>query len=134
MSELPTLTLEQFRKAIKDVSQFELKSKKEQQRHFIFRLVETNNELFDELNAEEISSEDRKLYTETIDENKMSLIEQINRVESINLELVERGLMSGEEKEKEERNLLDEINNVDKGARKGDESKNVAIEEEGVML
>lgn len=134
MSELPTLTLEQFRKAIKDVSQFELKSKKEQQRHFIFRLVETNNELFDELNAEEISSEDRKLYTETIDENKMSLIEQINRVESINLELVERGLMSGEEKEKEERNLLDKINNVDKGARKGDESKNVAIEEEGVML
>ncbi|CCG23961.1 hypothetical protein CORT_0E03730 [Candida orthopsilosis Co 90-125] len=134
MSELPTLTSEQFRKAIKDVSQFELKSKKEQQRHFIFRLVETNNELFDELNAEEISSEDRKLYTETIDENKMSLIEQINRVESINSELVERGLMSGEEKEKEERNLLDEINNVDKGARKGDESKNVAIEEEGVML
>lgn len=134
MSELPTLTLEQFRKAIKDVSQFELKSKKEQQRHFIFRLVETNNELFDELNTEEISSEDRKLYTETIDENKMSLIEQINRVESINLELVERGLMSGEEKEKEERNLLDKINNVDKGARKGDESKNVAIEEEGVML
>lgn len=134
MSELPTLTLEQFRKAIKDVSQFELKSKKEQQRHFILRLVETNNELFDELNTEEISSEDRKLYTETIDENKMSLIEQINRVESINLELVERGLMSGEEKEKEERNLLDEINNIDKGAHKGDESKNVAVEEEGVML
>lgn len=97
-------------------------------------MVETNNELFDELNTEEISSEDRKLYTETIDENKMSLIEQINRVESINLELVERGLMSGEEKEKEERNLLDEINNIDKGAHKGDESKNVAVEEEGVML
>lgn len=133
MSEPPTLTLEQFRKAIKDVLQFELESKKEQQRHFILKLVETNNELFDELNAEATSPEDGKLYAETIEENKMSLLEQISRVESINLELVERGLMSSEDKSKEEQKLLDEINNTDKSTQKA-EPKIVEDEKEGGIM
>lgn len=129
--EFPTLTLDEFRKAIKDVSQFELEAKKDQQRNFILRLVETNNELLDQLNTE-ISSDDKKLYTETINENKHHLIEQISRVESLNLELVARGLMRNEEKEKDERNLLDEINTLDKSKNSLTQAK--VEEEEGVML
>lgn len=129
--EFPTLTLDEFRKAIKDVSQFELEAQKDQQRNFILRLVETNNELLDQLNTE-ISSDDKKLYTETINENKHHLIEQISRVESLNLELVARGLMRNEEKEKDERNLLDEINTLDKSKNSLTQAK--VEEEEGVML
>ncbi|KAI5959454.1 hypothetical protein KGF57_002092 [Candida theae] len=135
MSEFPTLTLEEFQNAIKDVSQFELESKKDQQRHFIFKLIETNNELLDELHADGISSEDKKLYTETIDENKLSLLGQFGRVESINSELVERGLMSVENKEKEEQNLLDDINKLDKSVQKEEKSEQLEENEEtGVML
>ncbi|KAI5966105.1 hypothetical protein CANMA_003351 [Candida margitis] len=141
MSEFPTLTLDEFCKAIKDISQFELESKKDQQRHFILKLVETNNELLDELNREGTSSEDKTLYTETIDENRRSLLEQIGRVASINSELVERRLISTEEKDKEEQKLLDEINKADKSANKIIEPKIVEVEEaeeekeeEGVVL
>jgi len=47
--ELPSLTLEEFKNAIKDISQFELETKKQEQKHFIFKLIETNNELLNEI-------------------------------------------------------------------------------------
>ena len=48
-TQFPTLTLEEFKTAIQDISQFELESKN-QQKHFIFKLIDTNNELWQEIN------------------------------------------------------------------------------------
>ncbi|RCK59354.1 hypothetical protein Cantr_07354 [Candida viswanathii] len=57
-SELPTLTLEEFKQAIKEISQFELETKKDEQKHFIFKLIETNNELLEEINKLKAKKED----------------------------------------------------------------------------
>ncbi|KAF6071365.1 hypothetical protein FOB64_001111 [Candida albicans] len=100
-TQFPTLTLEEFKTAIQDISQFELESKKNQQKHFIFKLIDTNNELWQEINnikqLQDSSSFENKenliLYQETLWENKHSLLEQIARIESINDELIRRNLI-----------------------------------------
>ncbi|KAL6451904.1 hypothetical protein SBY92_003212 [Candida maltosa Xu316] len=133
--EFPTLTLEEFKTAIKEVSQFELENKKEQQKHFIFKLIETNNELLQEIDklkndeSEEAKS-DLKLYQETILENKHSLLEQIARVESINDELIRRHLISEQVKKQDEEKLLNDINEKDVPGTK----KETNDKKEGVYL
>lgn len=111
-TQFPTLTLEEFKTAIQDISQFELESKKNQQKHFIFKLIDTNNELWQEINnikqLQDLSSFENKenliLYQETLWENKHSLLEQIARIESINDELIRRNLISEQDKLQEELN------------------------------
>ncbi|CAK9442316.1 uncharacterized protein LODBEIA_P60590 [Lodderomyces beijingensis] len=136
MSEYPTLSLVQFRTALQDISQLELESKIHQQLTFIFKLVETNNELAKEIASGEASAEDAQMYRETIEENKSSLVEQIARVESIYSEFVERGLISSDEKVAREKRLLDEINERDDevkvgehGERGGEEDKDKDVGE-----
>ncbi|KAI3405567.2 hypothetical protein KGF56_001585 [Candida oxycetoniae] len=121
----PSLSSQQFREALKDISQFELEFKKKQQLTFIFKLIDTNNELHQELlksesghnssGTVELSPEDAKLYKETIDENKVALLEQIERVQSINDELVQRGFLSPSQKGKEEKKLMEDIKEKEKG-------------------
>ena len=116
-TQFPTLTLEEFKTAIQDISQFELESKN-QQKHFIFKLIDTNNELWQEINnikqLQDLSSFENKenliLYQETLWENKHSLLEQIARIESINDELIRRNLISEQDKLQEETKLMEEIN------------------------
>ena len=116
-TQFPTLTLEEFKTAIQDISQFELESKKST-KHFIFKLIDTNNELWQEINnikqLQDLSSFENKenliLYQETLWENKHSLLEQIARIESINDELIRRNLISEQDKLQEETKLMEEIN------------------------
>ncbi|CQB89878.1 Uncharacterised protein [Chlamydia trachomatis] len=120
-TQFPTLTLEEFKTAIQDISQFELESKKNQQKHFIFKLIDTNNELWQEINnikqLQDLSSFENKenliLYQETLWENKHSLLEQIARIESINDELIRRNLISEQDKLQEKTKLMEEINKKD---------------------
>lgn len=142
-SEIHTLTLEEFKNAIKDISQFELETKKQEQKHFIFKLIETNNELLDEINkikskkdnARFEEKEDMVFFQETILENKNYLLEQIARVESINAELVNRNLISEQEKKNDIDNLFKDINSKDIEANKQSEEETKPIEEsEGVYL
>lgn len=142
-SEIHTLTLEEFKNAIKDISQYELETKKQEQKHFIFKLIETNNELLDEINkikskkdnATFEEKEDMVFFQETILENKNYLLEQIARVESINTELVNRNLISEQEKKIDIDNLFKDINSKDIEANKQleEETKNTE-ESEGVYL
>lgn len=131
MSTYPILTQEQFKDAIKDISQYELEAKKAQQLAFIFKLIDTNNELHRELstdgNDESLSPDDVKLYKETIDENKESLLNQIERIHLINIELVRRGILNESKASAEEKKLHDDV-------KKRTEPNESANETEGVVL
>lgn len=144
-SELPSLTLEEFKNAIKDISQFELETKKQEQKHFIFKLIETNNELLNEIKklkekkdgATFEDKEDLIFFQETIMENKNYLLEQIARVESINNELVSRSLISEQDKKNDEDKLINDINSKDLEGNKKPEQEENALkeeEEEGIYL
>lgn len=144
-SELPSLTLEEFKNAIKDISQFELETKKQEQKHFIFKLIETNNELLNEIKklkekkdgATFEDKEDLIFFQETIMENKNYLLEQIARVESINNELVSRSLISEQDKKNDEDKLINDINSKDLEDNKKPEQEENALkeeEEEGIYL
>lgn len=144
-SELPSLTLEEFKNAIKDISQFELETKKQEQKHFIFKLIETNNELLNEIKKlkekkDDATFEDKEdliFFQETIMENKNYLLEQIARVESINNELVSRSLISEQDKKNDEDKLINDINSKDLEGNKKPEQEENALkeeEEEGIYL
>lgn len=144
-SELPSLTLEEFKNAIKDISQFELETKKQEQKHFIFKLIETNNELLNEIKklkekkdgATFEDKEDLIFFQETIMENKNYLLEKIARVESINNELVSRSLISEQDKKNDEDKLINDINSKDLEDNKKPEQEENALkeeEEEGIYL
>lgn len=143
--ELPSLTLEEFKNAIKDISQFELETKKQEQKHFIFKLIETNNELLNEIKKlkekkDDATFEDKEdliFFQETIMENKNYLLEQIARVESINNELVSRSLISEQDKKNDEDKLINDINSKDLEGNKKPEQEENALkeeEEEGIYL
>ena len=144
-SELPSLTLEEFKNAIKDISQFELETKKQEQKHFIFKLIETNNELLNEIKKlkekkDEATFEEKEdliFFQETIMENKNYLLEQIARVESINNELVSQSLISEQDKKNDEDKLINDINSKDLEDNKKPEQEENALkeeEEEGIYL
>ncbi|KAI5965601.1 uncharacterized protein KGF55_000963 [Candida pseudojiufengensis] len=118
MSEFPSLSSIQFQKAIREISDHELNQKKQQQLVFIFKLIETNNELKLELKKPDITNEDQDLYNDIINENKLSLFEQIGRIENLNNELVNRGLLNEIEKDNEEEKMMKDIEELSK---KGDE-------------
>ncbi|KAI5955268.1 hypothetical protein KGF54_001829 [Candida jiufengensis] len=128
MSEYPNLSSYQFQTAIKDISEQELIQKKEQQIKFILKLIETNNELKKELTNKNISNEDSELYNGIIDENKLSLIEQVGRVENMNRELVERGILNETNKEKEEKKLMEDIDRLNKQEEKEVDEQNTQNE------
>ena len=144
-SELPSLTLEEFKNAIKDISQFELETKKQEQKHFIFKLIETNNELLNEIKKlkekkDEATFEEKEdliFFQETIMENKNYLLEQIARVESINNELVSQSLISEQDKKNDEDKLIHDINSKDlEGNKKPEQEENTLKEEQekGIYL
>ncbi|CAI5759510.1 unnamed protein product [Candida verbasci] len=139
--ELPSLTLDEFIIAIKDVSQLELQNKKKEQLHFIFKLIETNNELNEEIKIEtknELNEEikietnnkdDLQYYKETIVENKHYLLQQLARIKAINSELVNRGLLNEQTKKNEELKLINEINE-----KSNEKSNEIVQEQEGIYL
>lgn len=134
---IDSFSLRQFVTAIGKVSDFELDSKKSEQTSLLFKLIDTNNQLLEEINQLQSQDhithdmqEDLDLYRETILENKQVLLDQIARIQAINDELVTRGIMNRDSKLREEQKLLDHIaeKDAENKARQGEQ------EEEGVYL
>ncbi|KAG7665986.1 uncharacterized protein J8A68_000416 [[Candida] subhashii] len=134
---IDSFSLRQFVTAIGKVSDFELDSKKSEQTSLLFKLIDTNNQLLEEINQLQSQDhithdmqEDLDLYRETILENKQVLLDQIARIQAINDELVTRGIMNRDSKLREEQKLLDDIaeKDAENKARQGEQ------EEEGVYL
>lgn len=130
---ITTFSLSHFISAIAKVSDFELDSKKSEQTSLLFKLIDTNNELLQEIKQLENHNhithdmqEDLNLYRQTVLENKQVLLEQIARIQAINDELVTRGIMSRDTKLKEEQKLVDDIAEKDAQTKES--------QEEGVYL
>ncbi|KAK6465658.1 hypothetical protein DFJ63DRAFT_28032 [Scheffersomyces coipomensis] len=151
MSSEP-IKLDQFILAIKDLQQSNLESLKKQLINSLTKLIQTNNELYQETTSmkHQLSLNDTNelelkdlstLYTETIDDNKIVIKEQKSRIKAIHDELVNRGTISYEDKIKSEAQIFNDLNSLDNSIpvdiKKDDEIQNdddPNTDQEGVYL
>lgn len=87
------ITLEHFQKALKDLSDENLESVRNQLQLSLRKLHETNDELAQEIKTTK-DAEDLKIYNETISENKVVIKNQKERLTVLEAELTLRGISS----------------------------------------
>ncbi|KAK6203623.1 uncharacterized protein RJT21DRAFT_119788 [Scheffersomyces amazonensis] len=114
------ISITEFTRAITELHQDVLESIKKQLVTSLTKLIQTNNELQDEITSirRQLSvndtnelelDEDLKLYAETIGENRVVIEEQKSRISAVLNELVTRGLLSDANRIKEEGTIFNEL-------------------------